>query len=237
MRRIKGVSFEKLGLIRTFKQSFKGIENPGTLKYYHIAPKKYGFYAFPEGIFDWYYIINRNPYHDSQKSFWLKDSEGNKIPYQDDEYNGFAFENLSKDVQKLIQKKKIRKRQVSYGYSSLCTENGRAVDDSMKYLIYYRKIRKFQHKGFVWSHLHTRDGFPQELKDRGVIVRSWIRLSWEDYCLAFHKTVLAVKKKLWGDDNDFRNGNIHWYRHFMKREWVNSISGATFEVFIEKWEP
>ncbi|HNF28384.1 MAG TPA: hypothetical protein PK683_20960 [Leptospiraceae bacterium] len=230
MKKADGAYFKRFGVIRSFRQDLKDIEKKDFRRVFHIAPKKYGFYAFPDGLIEPYLIINTEPFHSSQKSVWIKDENGKKISFENpEEYLWRTAKNLSQERKKLIRSKKIKLKTVSH-----IKDGGNTGE---YFLTAFRHPRKFRHRGYVWSHLHTLDGFPKELENKGVVIRSWIMLGWEDYSYALQKTVSALKERIWKSGSKDVKFDFHIFRFFLKREWRHWCSLDDFEVFIEKWKP
>jgi len=66
---------------------------------FHCPPCKYGFYAFPEGKIDQYLLMATYQVgNSSNKTAWLKDENGNKIPHSEffDEYTEYHFKDGTK---------------------------------------------------------------------------------------------------------------------------------------------
>ncbi|MCB1178443.1 MAG: hypothetical protein KDK36_12735, partial [Leptospiraceae bacterium] len=195
-------------------------------------PKRKGFYAFPKGFVEYFLITNREPQHITQKSVWLKNEKGEKFK-EEGNYKPFEYTRgnkifynhwVSKEVLKQLKRKGFKKNWVEKDFTP----------QGDWYLCYFKPPKGFRHFGNVWNHLHTFEGFPIELRRRNWIKGSWIKLSYRNYCYAFHKVTKTLKEKLWKENHKEENFDYKEYLCWNKSKWKENFEKDDFEVFIEK---
>jgi hypothetical protein len=164
-----------------------------------------------------------DPKNISNKSYWLKDDDGNRIKskqfYEEDGYdekNHRPF--VKKEYLRLLKKKKIKINDIFE-----VMEDNNDPDDIREidwFICVYKKPRIFDYSGEIWCHLETN------LKPEHIIEQngSWVKVSMEDYLYALQKEKHILRRDMmktlgkdWKDKNPFN--------HYCKDH---------LEVFIEK---
>jgi hypothetical protein len=183
---------------------------------FHAPPKKKGIYAFPEGVVDKFLLTATNdPRNPSNKTFWLKDDNGNRIideDFYDNEYNSKTDSlGINKKYIPLIRKYNIRLKD---------TFSLRDEKDGKFYIVVYKKPRIFSYSDDIWCHLG------EQLRPEHIIDKngSWVKVSMEDYIFALQKEKHSLRRdmmKLFGVD---------WKDHDPFKHYCTDH----LEVFIEK---
>jgi len=131
-------------------------------EYYHLPPKKKGFFAFPAGYVDTFLLTATwEPTNISNKSSWVYKEDGSKLSYEE----------YSKDKKfwiKYFKKLGIKDKNVYYS-----RESG--------YAFYLKPPRTFEYNGPLWHHL-VYEVKPEMIWEKK---GTWVKTSVEDYIKAF----------------------------------------------------
>ena len=153
-------------------------------KTFHNPPLKKGLYAFPYGYIEFYLLSGTlTPGHVSNKSYWLKDKNGNKIKSKDFfEYDKIKKElTIKKEWLPYLKYKKIKRSNIiKYGL----------YKDNVGYVAVLNKPRIFLYDGLLWHHLPVNDFIDKK--------GSWYLTNMKTYVKAFnnykHKTLKEIHK-------------------------------------------
>lgn len=236
------IRFVRSGVIKSFKQTLYGREES-----YHYPPKKRGFYAFPKGFVEYFLVTNREPYHITQKSVWLRDEKGERFKvegnYKPSEYyrgeQVLCDHWVSKEVLRQLKRKGLKKNWVDIAqpledsFVGLFRKLAHVPYDDIR-LCYFKPLKTFRHFGYVWSHLHTFEGFPESLRRKNWIKGTWIKLTYGNYCFAFHKVTKALKEELWKEKHKDGNFDFQEYLCWNRKNWKTKLNKDCLEVFIEE---
>lgn len=240
-RKYPSIRFVRFGIIKSFKQWVKDRE-----KDFYYPPARKGLYAFPKGFVEYFLVATREPYDVSQKSVWLRDEKG--VPFlaeENYEYEAYMHGEreidgckVSKEVAKLLKRKHYKRNWVDVDVS-LETSFAKAIRESLEEetplrLRYLKPPKQFNYCGVVWSHLHYFEGFPEELRKKNWINGSWIKLSYRNYCLAFHKVTKFLKEKSWKENHPDGSFDFQEYLCWNRKNWKERLNKDDLEVFIEK---
>ena len=194
-------NFIRFGALSQMNQVRYGIDT------FHAPPCKKGIYAFPQGIVDRFLLgATNDPRNPSHKSYWLRDENGIRINdkgFWDDNWNSKRNNfGINKKYLPLIKKNKIKLKDI---FTSSDYKEG---ETPIWYICVYKKPRKFDYDGDIWSHLG------EHLKPEHIIKESgtWAKTIMEDYLTALQKEKHSLKKykiQVFGmgykDTNPFKN--------------------------------
>lgn len=186
MKKSKGYLFTRFGGLSKMEQKSRyGLDS------YHAPPRKRGIYAFPHGLVEPFLLgATSEPSNKSNKSYWLKDENGDKI-CSEDFYEKYNAENCSYNItpkyKKLLKKLKIKEKQTHIiSNSDDNCENGKQW-----YIAVYRKPRIFNYCGDLWCHLDTFK--PEHIIERN---GSWVKVSIEDYKSGLKREKHSMRKQM-----------------------------------------
>lgn len=192
-------------------------------KTFHNPPKKKGIYAFPWPYIEYFLLSSTSdPGHVSNKSKWVLDTDGNKIPADDayvlDDVSGWVeWDKFENPVFKPEFKKLFKRLGVETG--SLMQKDYKGVN----YFIIRKKPRTFQYDGQIWHHLGERVKPGFVLATSG----SWILTDMDIYEEALRKEKHAEMKHLHSMKCRTMSGNVDPFKG------RGSVSRDHLEVFIE----
>lgn len=189
---------------------------------FHAPPRKKGIYAFPEGTVDKFLLgATNSPNNPSNKSYWLKDEDGNRIIdgdfYTDIWDEKICSYTIKKKYLPLVKKHKIKSKDI---FSHNINENDSDDVENIWYICVLKKPRTFEYDGEIWCHLGAQLRPEHIIEENG----SWVKVSMDDYNYALKKEYHTLKKDMvkifgiqWKEKNPF---NFYCKDHL--------------EVFIEK---
>jgi len=193
-------------------------------KSFHNPPKKRGCYAFLHGHIDKFLIGSTyEPGHISNKSYWLKDDNGNRIKYDDIFY---TVEVKKSDKIEFISK-------VNPTYIKLLKNRKIKVKDINCYKDYacvLKKPKVFEYNGELWHHLGEHLRPEQIIESNG----SWVKTTMDDFEFALkieYKKLLKDKHKT---DKEFNILNFKGRQNPFKPSFGIKYNKDHLEVFIEK---
>jgi len=207
------------GLSSVYQEQYKAVD-----KSFHNPPKKRGCYAFVYGYIDKFLIgTTYEPGHISNKSYWLRDDNGNKIKCDDLFYTvkvkkSYSIEFISKISPiyiKLLKKQKIKVKDIN------CYKG---------YTFVLKKPKVFEYNGEIWHHLGENLKPEQIIESNG----SWVKTSMGDFELALkieYKKLLKDKHKT---DKEFNILNFKGKQNPFNPSFGIKYNKDHLEVFIEK---
>lgn len=178
---------------------------------FHAPPRRKGIYAFPVDLVDKFLLSATNdPRNSSNKSYWVKDDNGNKIKSKDFyESEGYDKKNdrpyIKKEYLDFLKKRKIKIKDI---FEVMCDDERDPVDGIDWFICAYKAPRIFKYSGEIWCHLKPI------LKPEQIIeeVGSWCKVDMEDFLIALKKEKHSLRKDMiktfgvnWKDNNPFRH--------------------------------
>jgi len=186
---------------------------------FHSPPKKKGLYAFPEGLVDRFLLTATNdPRNPSQKSYWLRDENGERIidgDFWDGNWNDkMTSYGVIKKYKPLVKKAKIKIKDI------FTLSDYDLGEKSKWYVCVYKKPKKFKYDGEIWCH------FKEHLRPEHIIEESgsWVKVIMEDYLYALKQERHSLRKEM------IKLFGIGWKDHDPFRHYCTDH----LEVFIEK---
>lgn len=182
------MKFVRYGTLQPHKQVRYGMDT------FHAPPCKKGFYAFPFKYVEFFLLgATSEPSNSSDKSYWLKDENGNRIKDNDiwdfDDYNSRTGNyGIKKEYKSLLKKNNIKQSRL------------RSHDENGTYYVTILKPPKeFEYDGELWHHLGDVIKGKRELilDEYG----SWVKTSMKtyEYCLKRNAhTQHKDQRKDWG---------------------------------------
>jgi hypothetical protein len=190
---------------------------------FHSPPKKKGFYAFPHNGVDKFLLTATNhPSNPSNKSYWLKDDDGNKITtrqFYEKEYNEKTGNYIIKiEYIKLLKKRNIQTKNIFdvMGEDDDIDENGW----NRWYVCVYKKPNVFNYSGEIWCHLGEYLTPDKIISEKG----SWVKIEMDSYILALKKYTHSLRKDM------MKTFGVDW----KDKNPLNVFTKDILEVFIEK---
>jgi len=155
----------------------------GEDKTYHNPPRKKGVYAFVYDYIESFLLgATMEPDHISNKSMWLKDNNGNRIPYDD-------FYDSTTEFDYKLGRRGIKKEWIKF----LKIKNIRIKDlrEQDGYVTVLKKPKIFKYDGELWHHLGDN------LKPHQIIETSgtWVKTLMDDYIIALNTEIRLVNKE------------------------------------------
>ncbi|MFW6226167.1 MAG: hypothetical protein ACOC3V_04360 [bacterium] len=189
---------------------------------FHAPPKKKGIYAFPyPKVVKFLLGATNHPSNISNKSYWLKDDNGNKITskefYEENQYDKKNDRPFIKP--KYVNLLKRRKIQIKDVFEVIGNENDEG-DYVNWYMCVYKKPRIFEYDGEIWCHLIDNIKPENVIEYKG----TWVKVSMIDYIKALNIELHNTRKemiKLFG----INYKDLDPFKFFVKDH---------LEVFIEK---
>lgn len=188
---------------------------------FHVAPVKYGIYAFPVGKVETFLLTATNTVDNSScKCAWFKNKNGNKVKYNNlfqqkelvDRYGYTEIVN-AKIKKEYLQFAKIHKIKIKD-----------IIQDDDGYALYYKNPKIIYYQGNIWHHLEDFVNFKDILSKKG----SWVLTSMNVYTQAYIKSDAKERAEFYFKNKsnvDFK-GIPSKYRNFYLND--------HYEVFIEK---
>lgn len=215
----QNIKFVRFGGLSPMKQEHFKTESD----YYHNPPKRFGVFAFVHGYIETFLLgATYEPTNISNKSYWLKDDNGNKIKSKDFYYtvtiqDEYKIEYLSKINPKyinLLKKRNIKAKDLwNYG----------------DYIVVLKKPKIFNYYGEIWHHLGEHLKPHQILESKG----TWVKSSIDDYIYSFNQEIKSVLKQKHKMDIEYNIGFMGKQDPFDSSIGIN-FSKDHLEVFIEK---
>lgn len=188
---------------------------------FHVAPVKYGIYAFPAGKIETFLLTATNTVDNSScKCAWIKDKNGNKIKYDDlfhqkeivDRYGFTETINfkIKKEYLPFTKSNKIKIRDI--------------ISDNDGYALYYKRPKIIFYEGNIWHHLLDFVSVKDIINQKGC----WVLTDMKTYVQAYVKSDAKERADLCLKDNmdDSFKGIPSRYRNYYSKD--------HYEVFIEK---
>ena len=185
----------------------------------HNPPRRRGLYAFPRGYEDLFLIgSTMQPEHISQKSFRLKDAEGNLLPYAEHVVENYDLKRgaslkISDELRKILKSRRIRQKRL------FCDDKG--------YIAVLRPPRTFRYTGELWHHL-AQYTHPIDIIDSS---GSWVKTSFKAWKNAFARAKRADLRSI-HKDADWKNGAVP--RDPYRNPFRLLVSVDALEIFIER---
>jgi len=207
------------GLSPVYQEQYKTTD-----KSFHNPPRKKGCYAFVHGYIDLFLIgATYEPGHISNKSYWLRDENGNKIKYDDffyivKEQKIDRIEFISKvnpNYIKLIRKQKIKIKDI------ICYK---------QYVAVIRKPKIFDYNGELWHHLGDNLRPENIIESNG----SWVKTTIDDFKLALKLEIKSTLKQKHSTDFEYKYNSFGGKQDPFNTKNGIKISKDHLEVFIEK---
>ena len=188
---------------------------------YHSPPTKKGIYAFPIGLVDRFLLTATNdPRNESNKTYWLKDDNGNKIKSNDFFTGDYDKKTdrciINKKYIGLLKKRKIKEKDLF----DIMSNKHDSEDDNIWYVAVYKKPRIFDYNGDIWCHL-IDNLRPEHIIDN---YNSWVKVSIDDYITALKIEKHQLRKEM------IKLFGIDW----MNKDPFKYYNTDHLEVFIEK---
>lgn len=216
----QNIKFVRFGGLSPMKQEhFKTNSD-----YYHNPPRRFGVFAFVYGYIETFLLgATYEPTNISNKSYWLKDDNGNKIK-NDDFYYTVKIE--KSDRIDYISKVKPE-------YINLLKKRNIKIKDLWNYgdyIVVLKKPKIFNYNGEIWHHLGDNLKPEQILETKG----TWVKTSIDDYIIAFNKEIKTVLKQKHKMDKECGSLKMSGKQDPFDPSGGISYSKDHLEVFIEK---
>ncbi len=193
----------------------------GEEKPFHNPPRKRGIYAFPFPYIERFLLgATDDPTNISNKSQWLRDEDGNKIPSKDfylDNYNEkIGNYDINPKYRNLLKKLNVKQADLRSSFDK---------KDEKSYITFLKKPKVFEYDGEIWHHLGDHLKPHQIIETSG----SWTKSDMDNYNYAFTMDVRAAKRDMLKSAKEFSG-----FSDFMKKNPYKSwFSKDHLEVFIE----